>query len=240
MNEPILVLLPNLLNENETHPERYLPSSVYEWMQNIDGLIAESEKPARVFLKRFTYKEGKTFRDIPIRLLNEHTKEAELTDLIAPVLQGQTWGLISDAGLPCFADPGSKLVYLARQKNIRVEACVGPSSLIFSLLLSGLSAQNFHFHGYLAKTEPELQKQLVAMQKETLSFHTTQVFIETPYRCHSLFDILLRTLEPTIKLCVAADITLPTQYVMTKTVARWQKEVKPDLAKRLVVFLFGT
>lgn len=122
---PHLILLPNLLDEEEKHFENYLPKSVEYWVRQLDGIIAESEKGGRYFLRRFSYPEGRTFRDIPIKLLNEHTPDAELSALLEPVLQGQIWGLVSDAGLPCVADPGAKLVYLARKKQVALKPAWG-------------------------------------------------------------------------------------------------------------------
>src|SRR5437016_1032663 len=137
----MLYLLPNLLDEEQPH-ERFLPAPLAEVVASLDGVFCESEKPARRFLGRFKR------ASLTLKLLNEHTKDTELAELIEPVEKGGRWGVLSDAGLPCIADPGAQLVSLARKKGIHVEALVGPSSIIMALMLSGLYCQRFSFHGY--------------------------------------------------------------------------------------------
>lgn len=223
-----LLLLPNLLNK-EAHHELFLPKSVDKAVLSLNGLIAESEKEGRAYLKRF----GAPFREMPIHLLNKHMQEIE--ELLKPLQKGETWGLISDAGLPILADPGYQLVARAKKLGLIVKAFVGPSSLIFALMLSGLPAQQFSFHGYLPRNPKEMIKMLETRAKEERS---TQVFIETPYRNQKLFELLLATLSANTILCVAWDLTLPTQGVETHKIAEWKKRSLPNLHKRPTVFLF--
>ena len=236
---PRLILLPNVLNDEQLSLQSSFTADVIALVPRLDGLIAESEKGGRLYLKRFTFPEGKTFRDIPIRVLSEHTKESEVIDLVTPIIQGQVWGLVSDAGLPCLADPGAKLVYLARQKGIELEAHMGPSSIILALMLSGLGAQKFCFEGYLPKESSELIQAIKLLEQRALKEGSTHIFIETPYRGAQLLERLISTLQEKMKLSISLDLTLPTQLVITKTIKEWRKDPKIDIQKRLAVFVVG-
>lgn len=232
-----LVLLPNVLNEEETNITSCFTQSVISLVPMLDGLIAESEKGGRAFLKRFSFPEGKSFRDIPIKVLSEHTKDNEFAELLAPIKEGQRWGLVSDAGLPCLADPGAKLVYLARHSGVDVEAHMGPSSIILSLMLSGLGAQKFTFEGYLPKEGSELVAALKQVQQRAVKEGATHIFIETPYRVDQMLEKLLATLDEKMKLSLSVDLMLPNQMVVTKTIKEWKKSPKLVIGKRLAVFV---
>jgi 16S rRNA (cytidine1402-2'-O)-methyltransferase len=224
-----LYLLPNLLDE--TLPaEPFLPISVNKAVASIQGLIAESEKMARRYLRKFLSHEE--MARMPLAVLNEHTQT--LNDLITPLESGQTWGLISDAGLPCIADPGADLVWLAHKKGIAVETFVGPSSLIMALQLSGFSGQHFSFHGYLPREPHELEASLRALEKK----EGTKIWIEAPYRSNKMLEILKKVLQPTTKLCVAVQLTTPTQRVVSQTVSNW-KNISFPLEKEPTVFLIA-
>ena len=220
----MLKLLPNLLADGVL-PEEVFPRGAMDAARTLDGLIAESEKGARRYLKQV---------NIPVQLLNEHTQD--VTPLLAPLLRGETWGLISDAGLPCLADPGSRLVLSAHELGIPVMAHVGPSSLVLALMLSGLPAQNFHFHGYLERKELLLRRQLKEMERQS----ATHLFIEAPYRNQKLLGELLGTLADGTWLSIACDLTAPTQVVLTRPVRLWKKGPLPCVHKRPVVFLFAS
>lgn len=221
-----LILLPNLLEESLS-PERFLPAALAQVVQSMDGLIAESEKAGRRYLRKFLSHEEMATK--PLLLLNEHTKE--LGTLLEPLKRGECWGLISDAGLPCIADPGSDLVWLARGAGVAIETYAGPSSILFALQLSGLPSQRFAFHGYLPREVPLLEKTIRELEKQS----TTQIFIEAPYRSTKLLEILLKTLSPKTKLCVAANLTTPDELVISQVVAKW---TPVDLGKSPAVFLF--
>lgn len=225
-----LYLLPNLLEE--TAPiEPFLPLSVGEAVRKIQGLIAESEKMARRYLRRFLSHDA--MAQMPLKLLNEHTREIEA--LLAPMQRGETWGLISDAGLPCLADPGANLVWLAHEQGVAVETFVGPSSIVMALQLSGLNGQQFSFHGYLPREAPELEKRLRELEKQS----GTHIWIEAPYRSAKMLEALLRVLKPTTRLSVAAGLTTASQRVVSQTVAKWR--AKPlTLDKEPVVFLLDS
>lgn len=224
-----LYLLPNLLDE--TLPlEPFLPISVNEAVHQIQGLIAESEKAARRYLRKFLSHDE--MAKMPLALLNEHTKECAA--LLDPIKRGERWGLISDAGLACLADPGSDLVWLAHQAGLAIETFVGPSSIVMALQLSGFSGQQFSFHGYLPKDAEPLQKKIKELEKAA----GTQIWIEAPYRSAKMLDLLKSTLQSTTRLCVAANLTLPNQKVVSQTVAQFRKNPLV-LEKEPVVFLMG-
>ncbi len=232
----MLYLLPNLLFEEDSHANQ-LPSSVDAIVAQLTGLIAESEKQARKFLRRFAFAPPKTFRDVPLRLLNEHSREADKREILKEIRQG-TWGLISDCGMPCLADPGADLVLMAREQGIEVNTFAGPSSILMALVLSGLSGQHFTFHGYLPKEETLLVQELRKIEKLSAREKSTHLFIETPYRNVKMFHKLLDTLQDSTLLCIACDLTSPAQSVQTKKIGNWKKSAAPEIDKRPTVFLF--
>ena len=230
-----LLLLPNLLGEMPHH-EMFLPASVDRAVESIDGLIAESESCGRRYLKRF--KTAKPAHEIPIALLNEHTPDEDIDFLLEPIANGERWGFVSDAGLPCIADPGSKLVFRARQRGIAIQAFVGPSSVMLALMLSGLPGQNFTLNGYFEKQPEQRAGQIKRLEKRSSQEHSTQIFIEAPYRNAYALEALLESLKPETLLCVAWDLTLPTQGLMSQSVSQWKKMALPNLEKKPAVFLF--
>lgn len=222
-----LYLLPNLLDE--TLPvEPFLPTSVNTAVASIQGLIAESEKMARRYLRRFLSHDD--MAKMPLRVLNEHRQD--LAELILPMEQGETWGLISDAGLPCIADPGADLVWLAHQKHIAIETFVGPCSLIMALQLSGFNGQQFAFHGYLPREVSELEQKIRELEKRP----GAHIWIEAPYRSAKMLETLKKGLQPNTKLCVAVNLTSPAQRVVSQTVSKWKTTSFP-LEKEPAVFL---
>ncbi len=229
-----LYLLPNLLDE-EADGDLYFPAALKAIVEKIEGLVSESEKGAWHFLRRFLPNEK--FRRLPLLLLNEHTSEAEVEEMAARISRGQVWGLITDCGMPCMADPGARLVEKARLKNIEVQAISGPSSILLSLMLSGFSAQAFTFHGYLPREELPLKARIAALEKECGAY--TQVFIEAPYRTEKLLSTLLATLHDKIRLCLAMDLTMPTEQVIVLPVSSWKKQPLPPCKKRPAVFLIA-
>lgn len=234
----MLYLFPNVLDETQHH-EDFFPRNVAQYVSEIDGIIAECEKSARAFLKRFTFSNGRTFREILIKLLNEHTSDVELKELLTPLLQKQKWGLISDCGLPCLADPGARLVALAHKHGIGLKTFSGPSSIVMALMLSGLHSQQFVFHGYLPREVPLLVKKLKTMELEVVSQGVTQVFIEAPYRNQKLLETLVETLPGSIFLCAASDMTLETEKVVTMPISKWKSQDLSYYQKKPTVFLFG-
>lgn len=234
-DKPALLLLPNLLGEHR-YAEMFLPSSLFKAMQTIDGLIAESESEGRRYLKRFNTK--KSAMEIPIALFNEHTLDRDIDFLLEPITKGERWGLVSDAGLPCIADPGSKLVFRAMQVGISIQAFVGPSSIFLALMLSGLPGQKFFFHGYLDKEPIKRKEQLKHLFQQSQKESATQIFMEAPYRNKHTLESLLQVLPDHAFLSVSWDLTLPTQGVMTQSMAHWKKCTLPNLEKKPAIFIF--
>jgi 16S rRNA (cytidine1402-2'-O)-methyltransferase len=223
-----LYLIPNLLADLPDHAS-FLPASIDAAMAQIEGLIAESEGGGRRFLKRF--KTKKPPHQMPIALLSE---PADF--LLEPVLKGESWAVVSDAGLPCLADPGALLVFKAKQKGIAVEAFSGPSSVTHALMLSGLPAQRFSFCGYLPKDPKGRQQQLAAMQKRSKEERSVQIFIEAPYRNQHCFEDCLKILADSTYLAVGYNLTAPDQLMKTQTVQNWKK-APAELEKKPAIFL---
>ena len=226
-----LFLLPNLLDESND-PSLFLPPAVATAVKQLDGLIGESEKSARRYLRKFLSHEEMVAK--PLRLLNEHSRPEELKELLTPMERGETWGIVSDAGLPCIADPGAELVWLSQQAKIQVEAIPGPSSLFLALQLSGFSGQHFAFHGYLPREELELEAKIRTLEKNSLG--CTQIWIEAPYRSGKMLEALKRLLTPPTLLCIAVQLTAPNQRVLTRKIQDW-KTVDFPIGKEPAVFL---
>jgi 16S rRNA (cytidine1402-2'-O)-methyltransferase len=227
-----LLLLPNLLSDTKHH-EVFLPQSVDRAVATIDGLIAESESAGRRYLGRFQTKVNP--RDIPIAVYNDQ----DIEFLLEPMVKGERWGFVSDAGLPCIADPGHRLVWRARELGINVKAFVGPSSILISLMLSGFVAQRFSFHGYLPK-EPEMRKKaILQLQERAIKDKGTQIFIEAPYRNQETLKSLLETLSDETLLGAVWEIGSPDQGLLTAPISQWKKMALPQLKKRNVVFLIA-
>lgn len=232
----MIVLLPNLLSE-ELIEDDFLPKNLKEEVEKLDGLVAESRKSGIRYLLRFICREKAN--SLPILLLNEHTDEKELLSILSQIKKdGGRWGVISDAGLPCIADPGSKVVAYARENDIEVKAFSGPCSITLGLMLSGFNGQKFCFHGYLPRKDEELVPFIKKIEKRALEEGSTQIFIEAPYRSDKLLGILLASLKENVRLCVAKDLTMPTESVFSFEVKKW-KEKKIELGKCACVFLFN-
>lgn len=228
-----LYLIPSPLGEND--PQEVIPASVLERIHHLRHFVAEEIRTVRRYLSKAGLKgqiEGLIFYE-----LNEHTPAAEVEGLLAPLLAGEDVAIISEAGLPAVADPGADLVWLAQKQGIEVIPMVGPSSLMLALMGSGLNGQRFAFQGYLPAKKEERRKALAELERESMKLNQTQLFIETPYRNEALLDDLLAGLHPRTRLCLAADLTLPTAFLQTRIVADWKKN-RPNLGKRPCVFLF--
>ena len=231
-----LLLLPNLLGES-AHADLFFPASVFKAVSSIDGLIAESYAEGRRYLGRFETK--KPAAEIPVAQFNEHTPSQDIDFLLEPIIAGERWGLISDAGLPCIADPGSLLVHRANQRGIRVQAFTGPSSILLALMLSGLPGQKFFFHGYLNKEPAGRIEQIKKHAMQAKNEGVTQICIETPYRNKHTLEAYIQTLPDEAYLCVAWDLTLPTQSVKAQKISAWKKCTLPALEKKPAIFLMN-
>lgn len=216
-------------------------------VKKISYFVVENLKSARAFLKNI--KTEIPLQQLNLAELNEHTKGNKnyadyLNFLLQPAINnGENIGLISEAGCPAIADPGSDLVFLAHQKNILVKPLIGASSILLAIMASGLNGQQFCFHGYLAKSEADRQKQILQLEKLSLRHSQTQIFIETPYKNITLFQNLLQLLNDKTKLSIAINLTLPTEFILTLSVKRWknldyQQKIFPKLDKNPCVFSF--
>ena len=227
-----LYLIPTPLGECTL--SQILPEEVRRIAQSLEYFIAERPKTARQFLKQIGTR--KPLQEINMGVLDEHTQPGQLSALLAPLLAGQDAGLVSEAGCPAVADPGANLVRLAHQQGIRVAPLVGPSSILLGLMGSGLNGQSFAFHGYLPADRPGRVRRIAELEKESARLNRTQIFIETPYRNQALFEDLLATCNPATLLCLAIDMTLPSETIATRSVAAWRHH-PPALEKRPALFL---
>ena len=227
-----LYLIPTTLGE--MNPYDVLPQTVKRAIDFIDYYIVENEKTARKFIKSI-YPE-KVQASLKISSLNKHTEVTEHHSMITPCLNGINVGLMSEAGCPGVADPGAAIVKLAHEKGIQVIPLVGPSSILLAMMGSGMNGQSFAFNGYLPIDKSEKKSALKYFEKLSYDKNQSQIFIETPYRNNKLLEDFLQALQPNTHLCIAADITLPTEYIKTLRVADWKK-TKVDLHNRPTIFI---
>lgn len=227
-----LYLIPTRLGDNP--PLEVLPLSIKKIVEQIDVYIVENEKSARRFIKRVS--PGKSQASLKLKLLNKYTQENELDHFLDECKQGISIGLVSEAGCPAIADPGSEIVRLAHENNITVVPLVGPSSIVLALMSSGMNGQNFAFNGYLPIEQSERKTALKRLEKVSHDHNQTQIFIETPYRNNKILEDICSTLHQNTRVCVACDLTAPTEYIKTATVGEW-KSITVDLHKRPTIFL---
>lgn len=212
-----------------------LPPDVVSLARSLDEFIVENEKTARHFLGSIKHK--KPIREITLKSLNKRTDKKDIPRLLATLIKGKDVGLISEAGCPGIADPGAKLAALAHQKGIRVAPLVGPSSILLSLMASGLNGQRFTFLGYIAVNKASRVKTLKTIEHKSKTQNETQIFIETPFRNQHLLEDILSTCDNKTELCVACNISLPDEYIATKSISAWKQVELPDLHKKPTVFL---
>jgi 16S rRNA (cytidine1402-2'-O)-methyltransferase len=227
-----LYLIPTTLGE--MNADDVLPQTIKRAIDFIDYYIVENEKTARKSIK-IVHSEKKQ-SELKLFLLNKHTDAKEHLDFIKPLLEGHNVGLMSEAGCPGVADPGAVIVKIAHEKGIQVVPLVGPSSILLALMASGMNGQSFTFNGYLPIDKSEKKHAIKGLEKLSFDKNQSQLFIETPYRNNKLLEDILQTLQPNTLLCIACDITLPTEYIKTMTVNLWKKQ-KVDLHNRPCIFI---
>lgn len=227
-----LYLIPSPLGDNE--PAEVIPAPTLELLQHIGTFVVEEVRTARRYLSKAGLKGH--IAELEFHELNEHTTHAEVEALASLFDDGRDVGLITEAGLPAVADPGSALVALCHRHGITVVPHVGPSSLMLALMASGLNGQSFAFNGYLPAKTDERRTAIKSIEKISQAHKQTQLFIETPYRNDSMFADLLQVCQPSTRICIAANITMPNAYIMTKKVSEWRKE-NLIIGKRPCVFL---
>lgn len=227
-----LYLIPTTLGES--NPMDVLPHTVKRAIEFIDCYIVENEKTARKFIKSIL--PEKVQSSLMLSSLNKHTDKNEINEMIKPLLQGVNVGLMSEAGCPGVADPGAVIVKLAHENGIQVIPLVGPSSILLAMMGSGMNGQSFAFNGYLPIDKADKKAAIKSFEKLSFDKNQSQIFIETPYRNNKFLEDLLQTLQPNTHLCIAADITLPDEFIKTLTVANWKKTTV-DLHNRPTIYI---
>lgn len=229
-----LYMIPTTLGD--TTLERVLPPDLTQLISTVPVFIVENLRTARRFLKKVN--PSIVIDELIFFELNQHTEKKEIIRFLEPHQKGLDIGIISEAGCPGIADPGAEVVRIAHTKNIQVVPLVGPSSILLALMASGMSGQNFAFNGYLPIKNPEKSQHIKMLEKRMQTEGQTQIFIEAPYRNAQLLDSLLLYCEPETLLCIAADITLDTEFIRTKPVSFWKTNI-PDIQKRPAIFMIG-
>ncbi|MFT5890370.1 MAG: 16S rRNA (cytidine1402-2'-O)-methyltransferase [Dokdonia sp.] len=227
-----LYLIPTTLGE--TSALEVIPLSVKKVIELVDHYIVENEKTARRSIKAIS--PGKSQPKLQIKLLNKYTDELELPSYLDPCFEGISVGLLSEAGVPGVADPGADVVKIAHQKGIQVVPLVGPSSILMAMMSSGMNGQNFAFNGYLPIEQKQRKMELKRLEKLSYDTGQSQLFIETPYRNDKMLQDIVNSVHKETLVCVACDITLPSEYILTKTASFW-KENMPELHKRPAIFI---
>jgi len=226
-----IYLIPNTLGD--CSGDRVLPADVKEMLGRLTYFIVENERSARAFIK--SIHPDKNQQELRFEIIDKQTHPLDLPLFLQPVEQGEDAGILSEAGVPCVADPGSDLVSMAHRKGLQVVPMVGPSSILLALMASGFNGQQFTFRGYLP-FDKSIRKRVFQTMIKDCRDGITQIFMETPYRNNKLLEELATTLHPETKLCIAVDITLDTEFIATKTIAQWKRE-PIDLHKRPTIFL---
>ena len=230
MQKAIVYLIPSLLDENGLHT---IPPYIIEAVKNCQVFFVENERTSRRFLKQI-------WKEMVIdnyEWFTIHKAEEEAISIFKQKLkEGKTIGIISEAGCPGVADPGQLLVAAAQEMNVEVKPMVGPNSILLALMASGMNGQQFHFIGYLPIDNQQRMQAIKELETESKKKNCTQLFIETPYRNNQLIEVILKTCNPSTRLCIAVDITGEKEWIKTKTVSEWKKE-KIDIHKRPAIFL---
>ena len=232
MNKGKLYLIPTILSEDSQ--EAVLPITITNHIKEINVFIVENLRTARRYIKKI-YRE----KDIDNTTFYSYGKHDTLSleeDFLPHILNGENVAILSEAGLPCVADPGSKVVEYAHDFQIEVIPLVGPSSILLAVMSSGMNGQNFAFNGYLPIDKTERKAKLKQLEKRSFEEQQAQLFIETPYRNQKLLQEMCRTLHPNTRICVASDLSLKTEYIKTQTASDW-KYTKIDFHKRPTIFI---
>ena len=232
-----IYMIPCPIAEGESVWE-VLPQANLEVINSLDYFIVENIRSARRFLSKAGIE--RKIDELEFVELNEHTtSQSDIERMLRPIVEGRSAGVISEAGVPGVADPGADIVALAHKRDIRVIPLVGPSSILMSLMASGQNGQSFTFVGYLPVKEPERTRQIRNLEQRAISDRSAQIFIEAPYRNVKLFETLVKSLKPTIRLTVACDITSKDEIIKTKSIDEWRKTAMPNIEKRPTIFILG-
>lgn len=234
MQKGKLFLIPNLLSPDTLHS--VMPCNLKEIVDQIDYFFAEDLRTARRFLGELKLK--KKIEELTFYQVDKDTTLEQIKAYFREIPGGQNIGVVSEAGCPCIADPGSLAVAFAHQVEMEVVPLVGPSSILLALIGSGFNGQSFAFHGYLPIDKEERSKSIKALEKEALTKKQTQIFMETPYRNNKLIEELVRVCNSDTKLCLAANLTATDQFIKTRTIKGWKNDI-PDLNKKPCIYLMS-
>ena len=233
----ILYMIPCPISD-QTEVYDVVPQANRSVVDSLDYFIVENVRSARRFLSKAGI--SRKIDELEFVELNEHTVAGQAVEaMIKPLLAGRSAGVISEAGVPGVADPGAAIAALAHRHGVRVVPLVGPSSILMSVMASGLNGQSFAFVGYLPIKDPERQRRLRELERRVVEEQQSQLFIEAPYRNVKLFETLVKSLSPRLKLTVATDITAPEEFIRTMTIEAWRKVGVPPFEKRPTIFLLG-
>jgi len=233
MAKASLYLIPSPMGES--NPKHIFPDYNWEVILSIKYFVVENIRTARRFLKIMD--KQVVIDDLHFEVLDKRTKFEEYSRFLDPIKQGHSVGVISEAGCPGVADPGAEITLFAHQNNIEIVPLVGPSSILIAQMASGLNGQSFAFNGYLPIKGNGPVKELQKFEKRSLEENQSQIFIEAPYRNMQLLEIMLKTLSPNTKLCIATGLTTDDEYIKTKTIKQWKGKL-PSIHKIPTIFLF--
>jgi 16S rRNA (cytidine1402-2'-O)-methyltransferase len=227
-----IYLIPSFLGEDNP---AIIPQQVLDVVNNLNVFIVEDARTTRRYLRAIGYKKNFD-TEVTIHEMDKHAPKQNCNAFLQEVFAGQDCGIVSEAGNPCIADPGNEVVAYAHSMNIDIMPLVGPSSILLALIASGFNGQSFSFSGYLPIKEPDRSRRI--KQLETYSANGTQIFMETPFRNQKLLEEVLKVCNNETQLCIACDLTLPTQLIRTKTIQAWKSQL-PDIHKRYCIFLLA-
>ena len=236
MNSAKVYLIPNFLGDGSAI-ERSFPAENLKVIQSLSHFAVENIKDTRRFLVRIGLKPK--INESEFYTLDKRSTASDIQPILEVLKQGNSVGIISDAGCPGIADPGSLLVSEAHRRNHQVVPLIGPSSILLALIASGFNGQSFTFKGYLNREKQIRIKELKELESISARTRQTQIFMETPYRNEALWSDLMQCLNPKTKICIAANINLPGEYIKTKSVAEWKKSKKENLSKIPAVFVLS-
>jgi len=229
-----LYLIPNTLGESSL--EEVIPNGNIDKILKIKHFIVEDLRNARRFLSKAGWRGS--IEELEFYELNEHSKPRDIIKHLDKAAEGIDIGLLSDAGTPCVADPGADIVAMAHSKGIQVVPLVGPSSILLALMASGFNGQNFTFLGYLPRERGNRERSIKDLEKKIFRLHQTQIFIETPYRNNQMLESLAKSCSPSTRICVATDLSLETETIISQTAEEWKKMYQNiDIHKRNTIFL---
>jgi len=229
-----LFLIPSVIAENTS--DAAIPPANLVLINSIDHFIVEEERTSRRFLKSIGY--CKPLNDLKLSVMNEHTDPSEISDFIKPLTEGFNVGLVSEAGCPCIADPGSQIVSLCHKNHIPVKPMTGPSSVFMALMASGFNGQCFAFNGYLPVDKNARRKKIKDLEQRVSKDNQTQIFMETPYRNNALLEDILQCCSGETMLCIASEIMSEHEFIRTQSISNWKRNI-PSLHKKTAIFLIG-